>query len=212
MAGDAVLDAHATTGDGAGHEIGTGFDAIGDHRVGRPVQLLDAFDHEGRRACTRDARAHGIEAGHQVPHFGLAGRAVDDRAPLGQGRGHQHVHRPGHRRARGRAQEDLATGQPRAVLPAGNLSFDEALFQGDLRAEGGQSLDVHVDGSHAKNTATGQAHLGAPKAPHQGPEYADGGAHLAHLIPGRLPDDVPVRLDGRRTVVTALDPTPHGLE
>src|SRR5690606_29213042 len=54
-----VLELDMAAGDGGGHQVGAGFDAVRHHAVAGTVEALDAVDDDGVGTGTLDLRAHG---------------------------------------------------------------------------------------------------------------------------------------------------------
>ena len=76
----------AAAGDRAGHQQRGRFDPIGDHRVTRGAQAVDAddFDHVGAESF--DSGAERLEESAQIDNLRLAGSAEDDRFARGPAR------------------------------------------------------------------------------------------------------------------------------
>ena len=169
------LDPHAPAGDRAGHEVGAGLDAIGQHVVTGAGESLDALYDDGVGAGAANLRAHGIEKVGKVDHFGLARRVLDDGLAFRECRSHQQVLRAGH----GYGFEN----QPRPAQPRGTCT-DVAILDQDVGAELLQPVDVNVHRTRADRAAAGQRHVGLAETRQQRTEHEDRSAHRAHQLVG----------------------------
>ena len=95
-----------------GHQVAEGLEAVALQVGGRPVQRLDALDHEAAVGPQGDVRAHALEEQRQLDDLGLGGRVVDHRPPLGEHGGEQHGLGGAHGRVRQRDPGAAAGGPP----------------------------------------------------------------------------------------------------
>src|SRR5581483_6789077 len=95
-----------------------------------------------------DARAHGREAAHEIDDLRIA-RGIEDLG-LAAGEARCHQRRLGGADGR-RGKDDMAAGEP----VAGDTSADVAALHVDLRAEGGERLEMQVDWARADGAAAG---------------------------------------------------------
>ena len=99
-------------------------DHVGQQRVLRAAERLDALDGQQVRGDARDACAHAVEHLAQLLQVGLAGGVVDRREALGHHGGHHDVGRTGHRCF---VQQHVGSFQLAA--------FDHEKFVGDVEIE-----------------------------------------------------------------------------
>ena len=178
VAGDDVLDSHVAAGDGARDEEGSGLDAVGQDAVRAAVEGFDTGDLEVVAADALDLGAHLDEHVAEILHFGLAGGAFDARDAGGEGGGHDDVGRAGDGRALTAAEKDVISAD------FGGIDLDVSGVDADLAAQAREALQVQVDRALADDAAAGHRDAGAAQASDEGPEGADGRAHLAHEFIG----------------------------
>jgi hypothetical protein len=163
-------------GDGGGHGIGAGLDAVGDHGMVRAAQARRAANRQGVGADALDAGAHGDEAVGQVRDLRFARGADQPGLALGQGGSHQQV--------LGRADGDLGEDDLRALESGRRAGPDVAVLQLDLRAQQLQALEVQVDRPRPDGAAAGQRDLGVADAGQKRPEDEDAGTHAPDQVVG----------------------------
>ena len=160
-------------GDGAGHQIGAAFDAIGQHFVAGGAQLLDALDDDLVGARALDLRAHGDQEIGEVDDLRFARGVFDDGFAIGQRRGHHEI--------LGAGDGDGFEVEPRALEPPGARA-DVAAFDVDVRAHGLQPRDMDVHRPRADGAAAGQRHIGLAEARQQRSQHQDRRAHGLHQL------------------------------
>ena len=170
--------AHFAPGHGHARHDRARFDAVGDHAVGNRFQFLDAFDDEARGAQAFDVRARAYQSLDQLGHFRFDGAIFQLRAALGQHRGHQHIASAAHRR-RFEAETPAFQAPIRARV-------DVALFQIDIRPQGGHALKVQVHWPRAPGASARQRNPRLAEGSQQRPQHIDARAHFAHQIVRRF--------------------------
>ena len=181
--GPRILHANVAAGDGARHQIGAGFDAIGQHFVGRAAQALHALDDDSVGACALDLGAHGNQEIGQIDHLGLARGILEHRLALGQRRGHHQI--------LGAGDGDGLQHQPRAFQRCGTR-LDIAVLDVNVGAHGLQAGDVNIDRTRADRAAAGQRHVRRAEARQQRTQHQNRCAHGLHELVRRE-----IFLDGR---------------
>ena len=157
VAGAAAADGHVAPGGRHRGGVGGGGDAVGHRGKGAAVQPAGpAVDDHHRRARPGDARPAGVQKGGQVLHLRLAGGAPQHGGALGAGRGHQ--------QRLGGAHAGQAQRKVRAVQPPGPAQHHRVGGKLDLRAHGGQAVqvDIHRAGPQPAAARHGHAHLPHP--------------------------------------------------
>src|SRR3990167_1504902 len=172
-----ILDLDSATGNGSGHQVGAGFDAVRHHAVSSTVQTLNAINGDGVGAGTGDFAAHGIDEVGQVDHLRFAGGVFQHRAALGQRSSHHDVFGTGH-------ADDIEEEVRTAQAAFRRLGLDIAAFHVDLRAHGFETTDVQVDRTRTNGAATRQRHFGLAKARDQRAKHEDRRAHGFHQLVG----------------------------
>ena len=171
-----AVDVEVAAGDGAGHEEGSGFDAVGVDAVARSVEFADALDADGAGACAFDFGSHGDEERGEVGDFGLAGAVLEDGLAFGQGGGHEEVF--------GAGDGDLVEDDVCAFEAVG-AGFEVAVVVDDGRAHGFEAGDVQVDGAATAGAASGPGDAGDAGAGDERAEDKRAGAHgLDDLVLG----------------------------
>ena len=84
---------HVATGHGRSDHKGSRFDAVGNNRMRRTAQLLDAFDADDVRAGAADIGTHAVQIGRQVNDLRFFCRVFQDGLSFGQRSGHEDVFR-----------------------------------------------------------------------------------------------------------------------
>ena len=159
--------------------VGARLDLVGDDGVTSALELFYAPDLDDVRPRTHDVRAHGVEKVGQVHDVRLLGGVFDDGQAVGQGRGDEDVH--------GRTHGDHVQVDLRPVQAAGGGGgVDEAVLHLDLRAHGGEALEMLVDGTHAQVTAAGRGNLRPAKAAQQCADEIVGRTDLAGQLIGNV--------------------------
>ena len=118
----AVRHRDVAAGDGAGHEVGAGFDAVGNDRMVAAVEGGDAFDFDDARALAADLGAHFDEHRAEVDDLRFAGGAFDARDAGRKGGGHHDISGAEDCAAHRAAHEDhVTTGAGGVDLTRGRL-------------------------------------------------------------------------------------------
>ena len=130
-------------------------------------------------AVALDARPHAAQRLGEVADLRLAGAVLEHRAPLGEGGGHHRVLGPGDRR-----EVEHERGAPQATARCARL--DVAVLQRDLRAEGGEDLEVLIDRTSADGAAARQRHARPAPAGDERSQDEHARAHRLHELVGRL--------------------------
>ena len=145
----------------------------------RPMEGFHAVDGEEVRGDALNLRPHAVQQVAELLHVRLARGVVDDRAPLGQHRGHDDVGR-----ARHRSLVQQHVGAPQAF----GLNL-VSVAVGVVVEVGAQLLDadeVRVQPPAANLVASGFGDDGAPEAGHQRPcqhhRAAQAGARLQESL------------------------------
>ena len=138
------------------------------------VEFGHTHNFERRRADSLDARAHSHEHVAQIDDFGFARRVVDHGRACCQYACHQHV--LGGPDA-GKVEPNLMTGQS-----PGRRSYEETVFDADLRSKPFETGDVHVETARSDVVATGKGDIGLPAAGQQRAQHADRRAHTANEV------------------------------
>ena len=160
--GVAIGDGEVAAGDGAGHQEGPRFDAVGNDAVLGAVQLRHALNANDGCAGAVDLGAHCGEQVGQVDHFGLAGGIAQHGFALGQDRGHHQVF--------GAGDGDAVEVDGGAAQAIGRFGFDVAVRLVDARAQLFQAEDVQVDGAGADGASAGKRNArAAARGPPAGP-------------------------------------------
>src|SRR5580700_5380206 len=147
MSGFAASDVEVSASECGGDDECGGFDAVRNDAVLGSVKFGNAFDANGRRACTFDAGAHFVEQVSEVGDFGLASAVLHDSFAVGQSGGHEKIFSAGY--------GDLVENDFCAFEALG-ASFDVAMFLANGCAETLESFDVQVDRTSADSAATGK--------------------------------------------------------
>ena len=92
-----IPNKNLATGEGRRHQVGPGFNTIGQHLVTRTRKALDPLDSDEIGTGPPDSGTHAVEAAGQVHHLGFPRGVFDQGLPVGQGCRHHQVFRPGHR-------------------------------------------------------------------------------------------------------------------
>jgi hypothetical protein len=166
--GLAAVDVEVAAGDGAGHEEGSGFDAVGVDAVTGAVEFGDSVDGDGGGAGAFDFGSHGDEECGEVGDFGLAGGVFEDGLSFGQNRRHQDVF--------GAGDGDLVEDDVGAFETV-DTGFEVAVVLGDGRTHSFESFEVEVDGAAADGAASGHGDAGDTGAGDERAEDERGGSH-----------------------------------
>jgi hypothetical protein len=187
-------DGHGTSRRGGRQQQRGRFDAIGHHAVGGAAHLIDAPDAKRRRPQARDARPYPIEKPAQVDDLRLHRGAEDGGLAFGQDGGAHHVRRAGDRGTPRTTERDRRADQ------ASGAGDHTATLDPEVRPQGGQSLQVQVDGPGADVAPAGERDHGPAAPGQQRPQHAEAGAHPPDpLVTGA--DRPPIhRLQERRAV------------
>ena len=147
MLRQSVFYEHVAAGHGRADHKGARFNSVGNNRMRRASQLLDAFDADDIRAGTADIGTHAVQIGRQVNDFRLFCRVFQDGLSFGQRSGHENVFR---RADAGEIEVNL-----RPLQAVGNRRFDVAVFQVDDGAHRLEGLQMQVDRPCTDGTAAG---------------------------------------------------------
>ena len=169
-----VFYEHVAAGHGRANHKGARFDAVGNDRMRRAVQLLDTFDADDVRAGAADIGPHAVQIRRQVDDFRLFRRVFQDGLAFSQRSGHENVFR---RADAGEIEVNL-----RPLQAVGNRRFDIAVFQIDDGAHGLKGLQMQVDRPSADGTAAGQGNLRPAFASQQRPHDQEGRPHAPHEV------------------------------
>jgi len=180
----AAAEGDPFTGDGAGDEEGTGFDAVGDDCVFGAVEFADSVDDDAAGSGTFDAGAHAGEEVGEVFDFWFHGSAFDDSSAFGEDGGHHEVAGAEDRGAMFAAHVDFA---PAHAIDG--LDVHVAALDVDVGSELFESAEVEVDRAVADDAASGQGDTGFAGAGKEGTHDADGGAHFTDEVVGRFAFD-----------------------
>ncbi len=160
--------------DRGGQHVGAQLDPVGDHRMRRPAQPVDALDRDLVRSFALDLRAHAAQAAGKVHDLGLARGVLEHGGALGQRRGHQRV--------LGRAHRNEREVDDPAFQPPGRLGVHVAVAQVHLGPQRFHRAQVQIHRPRADRAAAGQGDEGVPVARQHRPQHEDRGAHLAHDV------------------------------
>ena len=161
MLRQSVFYEHVAAGHGRADHKGARFNSVGNNRMRRASQLLDAFDADDIRAGAADIGPHAVQIGRQVNDFRLFCRVFQDGLAFGQRSGHEDVFR---RADAGEIEVNL-----RPFQAVGNRRFNVAVFQVDDGAHGLKGLQMQVDRPCTDGTAAGQGNLRPAFASQQRP-------------------------------------------
>ncbi len=150
-AGSQAETIEIAAGERAGHDVGAGFDAVGDDAMAGAVELGDAGDAEGGGAGAVDVGAHLVEQGGEIDDFGFTRAVFEDGHAVGEGGGHHQVF--------GAGDGDFVEVDVGAVQAVG-FGFDIAVLLGDLGAHLLEAFDVQVDGARADGASAGHGDAG----------------------------------------------------
>ena len=170
----------------------------------RAMQLLDALDHDPRRAGARDPRPHLVEAIGDVGDFGLAGGVGDDGRALRK--------RCRHQGYMGAAHRHLGEIDPRTAQAARRLRDHIAAVDGELSAEFFERHDQEIDRPRADGAAARQRDFCLVHPRQQGRDHPEAGAHPRHqVVRRRGVDDVGCRnMQGLALILAVAGPLACG--
>ena len=168
--------------DRRGQHVGAEFDPVGDHRVRRPLQALNAFDLDRFRTFAGDLGAHPAQALGEIDDLRFAGSVPEYGSPTGEGRRHQHVF--------GGADGDHRELEDCAFQSVRGGSVDVAVAEIERRAERLKAAQVEIDRAGANGATAWQRNDGVAIASEHRAEDEDRGAHLANnLVVGTVIGD-----------------------
>ena len=176
--GTHILEFDPAAGDGTGHQIGTGFNAIGHDPIGLAFgrQGLDALDFQDVGSRAMNLGAHHVEEVGQIDDLRLARGILDHRGALGQRGGHHEVLGAGH--------GDEIQYQTAAFQTLGT-GMNVAVAHVNLRTHLRQPLEMQVDRPAADRAAARQRDFGLAETRHQRPKHQNRRPHGLHQIIGR---------------------------
>ena len=121
---------------------------------------------------TLDLGSHVGEVVDEVVNFGFEGCVLEHTHALGEGRGHEDVHRRAHARNR---EVEVAAGQ--ATFASG---FDITVCHGDFCAERLEALEVQVHGARAPGASAGERNAATSESGNERAEHIEACAHGLH--------------------------------
>src|ERR1700689_3987467 len=151
MLGFAVGEEKVSPGDRSGDEKRAGLDAVRDNGVRRAMQARDALNAKRGSTHTFDLRAHFYQELGEIGDFRFERGIFEDRFTLGQNRSRQNIFCAGDsnfRKAESGATKALAAG------------FHIAMFDGNLRAQFFERLNVNIDWARSDSATPGQGNAG----------------------------------------------------
>ena len=147
----APLYHHIPTGNGSGHQIGAGFNSIGDHPMPCPMKLLHPFNCNGVRSHSMDFCTSLGQEGTQVCDFRFPCNIMQTRGPLRQASRHDQVFR---------ARDCREIQVNPCPFKTTRFRMDISMLHLNFRPHHLQSFKVKVHRSGADRTSTRQRNLG----------------------------------------------------
>ena len=163
--------------DGGGHHIAARLNLVGDDGIVAAVQGLHAVNLDDISTCAVNVCTHHIQKVGKVHNVRLTRNVFQHGGSLGQHGGQHSVHRC---TDRNRVKKDMAA---RKVL---RTDMNLAVLHRILRTEGGESLQMLVNGARAQIAAARHGHLTGAETPQQCAQKVVAGAHLAGQLVGDL--------------------------